>query len=115
MGFETETRSLTRMPPRPRAAALLAMRQHPRPAALHILGLLALSLSPAAQRTWIVDPENRAGTDFTTLGGAIAASVDGDTIQVRPTALLLDISATTSKALTIVGAGANHTFDGRLT
>ena len=55
---------------------------------------------PATQ--WIVDQQNGPGTHFTTIGAAVAAAVDGDTIVVR-TGTYVE-SVTTGKALTILGS-----------
>lgn len=67
-----------------------------------------LIAAPAiAQATWIVDPENRAGTHFLDLPPAIAASSHGDTILVRSSTngAIINITATTDKGITIRGAG----------
>jgi len=68
----------------------------------------------AGQRTWIVDPERRAGTDFTDLPPAIAASSPGDTIQVRASGARVSLAASTNKGLTILGEGAAHSLVGTL-
>lgn len=36
-----------------------------------------------AQQTWVVDLQNRPGTDFTTIGAAVLAAAERDTIYVR--------------------------------
>lgn len=65
---------------------------HPRrsqsiaPRLLLALGLVAVSLlnvGLGAQRTWIVDAKNGAGTNFTDLPAAFAAVADGDIVLVR--------------------------------
>src|SRR5688500_8904823 len=71
--------------------------------ALHFtLALGLLAGSAASQRTWVVDRQNGAGTDFTALAPAIAAAARGDRIQVRAGSY---VGATVGKALTIVGEG----------
>lgn len=45
---------------------------------------LALSSSLLAQRTWIVDAQNGAGTDFPDMPAAIAAAAPGDLVLARP-------------------------------
>src|SRR5262245_42824203 len=52
-------------------------------ALLPLLASLLLPSTVAAQRTWVVDGQNRSGTDFTSLPPAAAAVADGDTVLVR--------------------------------
>lgn len=72
-----------------------------------LLATLVTVLAPAvalAQTVHVVDKANQPGTDFTSLAGAVAAAVDGDTLLVRPgnygEAFTLD-----GLALTIVADG----------
>jgi hypothetical protein len=64
----------------------------------------------AAQRTWIVDQANGAGTDFTDLPPAVQAAATGDTIFCRPGQY--DASVTTSKGLIVLGDGGAPALDG---
>lgn len=51
---------------------------------LHATLVLALVAAPAfAQRTWVIDAANGAGTDFTDLPPAVAAATAGDLLSVR--------------------------------
>jgi len=67
----------------------------------------------AAQSTWIVDPQNRPGAHFSDVPPAIAASTPGDTIFVRSSQVLINLSTTTSKGITVRGEGS-HRFSGML-
>src|SRR5262245_55219050 len=44
---------------------------------------LALAASIAAQQTWIVDAQNRPGTNFTDIQPAVNVAAPGDVIRVR--------------------------------
>lgn len=71
--------------------------------------LLSCAAALSAQRTWIVDPESRAGFDFADLPPAIAASAVGDTIHVRGSnTRYITFGASVSKGLTITGEGEVH-------
>jgi hypothetical protein len=76
--------------------------------------ILALAAALSAQRTWIVDPENRPGTDFTDLPPAIAAASPGDKVVVRQTFHLVSLNATTDKGITILGPIGPIDFRGNL-
>lgn len=65
-----------------------------------VLAWSCLISSALAQRTWIVDAANGAGTDFTDLPAAEAAAVPGDTLLVRSGTYS---PFTTSKGLTVIG------------
>lgn len=67
------------------------------------LAALGLSSLLGAQRTWIVDAANGAGTDFTNLPPAVAAASDGDSIIMRAGSYT---SANLNKTLTVLGQGA---------
>ncbi len=69
---------------------------------LAICVAIASSEIAPAQRTWIVDAANGAGTDFTDLPPALTAAADGDTILVRAGTYAV---GTTGKALRMVGIG----------
>jgi hypothetical protein len=69
---------------------------------LAICVAIASSAIMPAQRTWVVDAANGAGTDFTDLPPALAAAADGDTILVRAGIYAV---GTTGKALRMVGRG----------
>lgn len=78
-----------------------------------LLGLALFATSTAAQATWIVDALGGPGV-LPTLAAAEQAAADGDTVLVRPTGVY-DFGLTTSKGLTILGAGPGPTaFTGRL-
>lgn len=74
----------------------------PAPAVLVFLAVALVGTLAQAQRTWIVDAANGAGTDFTDLPPALAAAADGDTILIRT-----GIYATgkTTKGLRLIGRG----------
>jgi hypothetical protein len=50
---------------------------------LALILAVALSVSAAAQRTFVVDAQNRPGTDFTDLPPAVAFAASGDVLLVR--------------------------------
>lgn len=73
------------------------------------LWLMSCAAALSAQRTWIVDPESRAGFDFADLPPAIAASAAGDTIHVRGSnTRYISFNASLSKGITITGEGEVH-------
>lgn len=79
--------------------------------------LLCAAPALTAQRTWIVDGLNRAGTDFTTIPAAVAAASPWDVIRVRwidPTLRMPYLPPRVTRALTILGEGTGVTCWGAL-
>ncbi len=81
-----------------------------------VLSFALLSISVVAQATWIVDANQGAGANFTTLRAAFAQAKHRDTVLVRAGAYL---PATCSKGIRLVGepgaliAGAKQAFEVR--
>jgi hypothetical protein len=67
---------------------------------LALLTTTSLVVPLAAQKTWVVDAANGAGTDFRDLPPALLAASDGDTILVRSGAYT---PGSTSKGLSVLG------------
>jgi len=79
------------------------------------LAALLLTVSVAAQRTWIVDSRGGPGVDFTDLPPAVAAASAGDTVLVRANGGVQYESTRVEKGITIRGVdGASRLRDGML-
>ncbi len=76
---------------------------------LRVLLAASLSTTGFAQTTWVVDSLNGPGTDFDTIGAAVAAAFHGDTIRVRAGTYG---SFTLDKGVRLVGEGAVNVSGG---
>ena len=76
---------------------------------LHLLAVSLVFMAAAtAQRTWVVDRQNRPGADFTDLPPAIAAAGAGDALFVRGIGAATPYSASViGRSLTVVGEDAS--------
>jgi hypothetical protein len=63
------------------------------------LALVAITSCLVAQRTWVVDAQNGAGTDFADMPAAVAAAAPGDLVLTRPG---IYTGFTTNKGLRII-------------